>query len=136
MTVVPVTGLPVLVTGPGNNSKRDSKEIRYIHLRNHSYLNAIQKGDKRGTVEARGGVTIAYVRDGDTCKFAWAQCSGRDVFSRKIGRAISSGRLLGGDGDALEIDDTMTRTEVCKALIETYYDHETTWWPDVEAFVF
>lgn len=138
MTVVPAAApLPVLVTGPGSFKKDDSKkEIRFIHLRHHSFRNVIDKGEKKGTVEARGGVTIAYVRAGDTCKFSWAQCCTKDVFSRKIGRSISTGRLLGGDGDVLEIDDKMTRTEVCKALINTYYDYESAWWTDVDSFVY
>lgn len=61
--------------------------IRYIHLR--------RPNAERTLPLSRGGLTIAYQEDEATnkIKFAVAECSDKDNFSRKTGRNIASARL-------------------------------------------
>ena len=60
--------------------------IRYKHVRNK---------DKDGVIEAKGGYTEAFIKEGDTVlETARAECSKKDVFRKELGRMISSGRLI------------------------------------------
>lgn len=49
-----------------------------------------------GRVQARGGVTVAYVPEGDGFRVAVAKCHEKDNFVRKSGRIKSAGRLNSG----------------------------------------
>lgn len=63
---------------------------KFIHLRLR---------DNEGNPQPFGGVCIAYdVARGDSAKdgdvlFAFARCSKRDIYNKKIARKIASGRL-------------------------------------------
>lgn len=58
--------------------------------------------------QQRGHVTVAYEVEGTKLTMALAWCSPNDQFSKKVGRAISSGRLERGVG-YLEVDLTEDR---------------------------
>lgn len=59
-------------------TKRE-KEISYFHFRS---------GDGH-----RGGVTVAYYTSADKPGVGLAFCSPKDVYNKKLGRTIASGRL-------------------------------------------
>ena len=62
---------------------------RFLHVRNI-------EDSETGTHACKGGATVAYdVVDG-VVQFAVAICSTRDNFCRRIGRAVSEGRLKDG----------------------------------------
>jgi hypothetical protein len=74
--------------------------IKYIHLRRRHPL--------YGTLEATGGVTVAYELTGEPpdpvvfnpnraprmVEYTYAICSPKDHYTRKIGRDIARGRLV------------------------------------------
>lgn len=62
-----------------------------IHFRKH----------KDGRIATREGATFMLVRRGARFYFSAAKCGKRDVFSRKIGRAIAEGRMKKGICEAL-----------------------------------
>lgn len=60
-------------------------EIRFLHIRNHT---------KEGTLCPNGGATVAISKaDSKHYVFNVAHCSDKDVFCKKLGRAVASGRL-------------------------------------------
>lgn len=93
--------------------KVGDRDIKYIHLRRY---------DPEGNLLPKGGATIAYIIDYDNsadCRkldYKIARCNYKDVFSRKIGRAIASGRMLKGDYDSLILNKFMTRLEIKQIL--------------------
>lgn len=63
----------------------NGQKVNYIHLRTLC---------ADGISHNMGGATVAYIeREGYVVKFAVANCSLEDNFSRKTGREISSDRL-------------------------------------------
>ena len=64
---------------------------KYIHVRIHKVEMAAE--GLRRTVHPKGGITYAYDLDGNTCRYAYAQCSARDSYNRAIGRRVAGGRL-------------------------------------------
>ena len=60
--------------------------MHYIHFRR------ILDWDN-GVIEARGGATVAFEKRGENAVVSVALCSTGDNFNKKIGRAISSGRI-------------------------------------------
>jgi len=59
---------------------------KFVHVRNYTW---------DGAVHPTGGHTIAYEYNPDTrvAAYAVAHCSPKDHYNKKIGRAVSSGRL-------------------------------------------
>lgn len=64
--------------------------IKFVHLR--------RRDPFFGQLDPRGGVTIAYDID-DTGKVSYTHsiCSDRDHYCRRIGRMVSTGRLVKGN---------------------------------------
>lgn len=72
-------------------------KISYMHYRNR---------DARGSVtDPRGGATVAIKTEGNVSTFAIAWCSKKEVFNRKIGRAVATGRLPSTPYDAFNLAD-------------------------------
>lgn len=66
--------------------------IKYVHLRCFQL---------EGTIEPKGGITIAYefmLDNGPTSvvRYSFAICSPKDHYNKKIGRAVAAGRLRPG----------------------------------------
>lgn len=60
--------------------------VKYIHLR--------RRDPFFGHLEPTGGITVAYdISPDNKVSYAFSQCSNKDHYNRKIGRAVSSGRL-------------------------------------------
>lgn len=61
-------------------------EVQYLHLRNRTLTGKA----------ARGGITFAYLVDTTdrTIKFAFAECSDKDIFCKKTGRDLATQRLV------------------------------------------
>ena len=107
--------------------------VSYIHIRQFRRLNndeiARFKEKHPGvkspemTVVSNGGATIGYIRDGNKVMYSMAFCNPKDTFCRRVGRAITRGRLLKNkDVDILEIPANAYRGVVHDALKEVYYD--------------
>lgn len=63
--------------------------MKILHLRNYS-LNK----DGETILDSRGGLTIAYIQHPNTIEWSYALCNEEDVFCRKRGRHIATGRFL------------------------------------------
>lgn len=50
--------------------------------------------------DPRGGATVAIRADGNTALVSVALCDPKDVFCRKIGRIVATGRLAAANKDA------------------------------------
>lgn len=59
--------------------------IKFMHYR---------KYDNMFSPSSRGGLTIAYIEDGDTVKYATARCSDKDNFDKAQGRKLAAERLV------------------------------------------
>lgn len=94
------------------------KIVKFMHYR------AI---DEHGKPYSQGGATVAYIdEDGSPIRFSVASCHYRDNFNKKIGRAISSGRLL-SSSDRAEVFTEGGFAEFEKYMNEfmsTVYDYE------------
>lgn len=68
--------------------------MRFLHLRKRS----------NGTIRAKGGKTVAYEVAGNLVTLAFAKCSKKDSYCKKVGRDIATGRYLrafkNGTGEA------------------------------------
>jgi hypothetical protein len=62
----------------------NTNDVRFLHIRKHT---------KTGTLLPTGGATIAVTKADKGYNFYVAQCSDKDVFNKKIGRSVASGRL-------------------------------------------
>lgn len=60
------------------------QSVRFMHIRKH---------DSKGNLKATEGATIAVKAEGERYHVYAAFCSKRDVFCRRIGRAVAEGRL-------------------------------------------
>lgn len=92
--------------------------VSYIHVRDH-------KTDKGGnkTVVSNGGATIGYMVDGTKVAFTVARCNEKDVFCRRVGRAITRGRLLADKNVSLiEVPEKSYRGFIRAQLLNEYYD--------------
>ena len=71
-----------------------NNEIGFHHIREYEILE-----DNTRVVSGKGGMTVAFreVVPG-LMEYTWAACNVKDNFSRRIGRDISSGRLLNDKG--------------------------------------
>lgn len=58
--------------------------MRYLHLRKRV----------NGTPKPKGGKTVAYDVNGNVVTLAWAKCSKRDSYCKRIGRDIATGRYI------------------------------------------
>lgn len=87
-----------------NNTHTLHNPIKYIHQR-------WSDGDHNpGDLSPFGGLTIAYQQVGDgKYHIAYARCNRRDHYCKRIGRNISSGRLLSGDCYEVEVSATDDR---------------------------
>lgn len=84
--------------------------IKFHHIRN-KFIEYKNQFNGVASIESKGGTTIAYEvvnTDNNTkiINYAVARCNPQDNFNRKIGRAISEGRLTkkGPDG-TIEVED-------------------------------
>jgi hypothetical protein len=60
-------------------------ELNFLHIRNL---------DKRGTIDCRGGATVAFRETTPgTIQYATAFCSPQDNFNKAYGRSKAAGRL-------------------------------------------
>lgn len=75
-------------------------KIQFIHRR------PIQNG----LIANSGGFTVAYMEDGPNgIHAAFAQCSRRDNFNKRLGRTVAAGRLEQGVSQFWEMDATEFR---------------------------
>ena len=95
-----------------------NNKIKYIHLR--AYYAA------EGNIpDACGGATIAYkARSLEEVEYFIAKCYHKDHFNKKLGRLISSGRLIKGMGVILKNVDVAVNSTIVKEIIEKYYQSE------------
>ena len=64
-------------------------KVKFMHLRQE---------DEEENLSAKGGLTIAYAESEHGVEWAYAICNSHDHYCKKIGRAISLGRLKKGAG--------------------------------------
>lgn len=85
--------------------------VKYIHNR---------KIQADGTVAPNGGLTVAYVLDGNFKVVGWAaaRCHEKDHYNKKIGRAKASGRLLSNSW--FQECDPMNEKEFIQRSVEGY----------------
>lgn len=92
--------------------------VRYIHVRDH-------KTGKTGevTVVSNGGATIGYMQNGEKVIYTVSRCNEKDVFCRRVGRAITRGRLLAGKQVKLMEAPADTYRGLLRAqLLNEFYD--------------
>jgi hypothetical protein len=75
---------------------RSNQMCKFLHIRN----------TEAGQVTGKGGLTVAYSQAEGNLYYAVARCSSRENFCRKIGRAVSRGRLAEGKGTVLPIGES------------------------------
>lgn len=98
--------------------------VKFVHLRQQEAWVDIADGSVTYHPAPNGGVTIAYVMGADEGQtwqidFATAQCSPRDNYNKKVGRAIARGRLARNpDIPGLWVSDSLSGTEITNAVIE------------------
>jgi hypothetical protein len=91
--------------------------VSYIHIRDHK-----DGKDGKKTVVSNGGATIGYVHDGTHVVYTIAKCKYPDVFCRRVGRAITRGRLMSGkDVKVLEVSENTFRGKIRAELLNIYY---------------
>lgn len=76
-------------------SKRNDG-VRYLHFRVFEETTVVEEDGSEYETDvpaARGGATVAYVPEGHGFRYSVAYCSENDNFNRRIGRAVSKGRL-------------------------------------------
>lgn len=100
-----------------------TQPISYIHIRDHAEVKNKETGLVEKTVVSNGGATIGYIVDGDTVMYAVAKCKVPDVFCRRIGRAITRGRIATGRNVSfVYIPKDAYRGEIRARLMNEYYD--------------
>jgi hypothetical protein len=110
-------------------TKRVADPVKFVHIREQEAWVNVAYGIVDYYPAPNGGVTIAYVMDADEgqswhIRFAVAQCSPRDNYNKKVGRAIARGRLDAActrDGkfvsQTLWVSDGSTGAEITNAVI-------------------
>jgi hypothetical protein len=88
-----------------------------------SYIHYRRRDNHTGEVsDPRGGATVAFqLSDNGTAKLAYAFCNNKEVFNRKLGRVISTGRLEadrpGSFVNQIAVDtDGNVRDQVCSSV--------------------
>lgn len=95
-----------------------SKPVNYIHIRDHRVAK-----DGKMTVVSNGGATIGYILDGTKVLYTVSRCNEKDVFCRRIGRAISRGRLAKEkDCKVINVAPDIFRGALRAKLLDDYYD--------------
>jgi hypothetical protein len=90
---------------PTSVEVEDQPYVRFMHLRYHfdaDYPDACFTCDEINNpfgFSGRGGVTVAYLVEDKTVKYAFALCRLTDNFCRRTGRQIAKGRLLSPKGE-------------------------------------
>lgn len=74
----------------------------------------------RGEIATKGGTTIAYDFSDTEIKYGVAECSRRDNYCRKIGRAIAGGRLE-QHPRTIQVEQMHTNSEVINMILENLY---------------
>lgn len=117
---------------------KEAPKVFYIHIRDYRKLSQTERSQfmrrhpgvspPEMTVVSNGGATIGYVRDGNIVLFTIARCNKKDTFCRRIGRAITRGRLLLGKNVAkIEVPDDIFRKELTERLKDEYYESFQAW---------
>lgn len=84
-------------------------KISYMHYR---------RRDAFGTVtDPRGGATVAIKTENGSTSFSIAWCGKKEVFNRKIGRAVATGRLPTTPYPVLATIDLESDRDVVATLI-------------------
>jgi len=106
----------------------DKKNLFYVHLHNH---------DEDGKLLHHGGCTICYSvhNNYNVVHYTIAKCNNIDRFAKRIGRNISSGRLLKGDFQKMAITANSKHSDIIPLLINEYYDQQIEYQPDVHIYV-
>ena len=106
-------------------------KVFYVHLHQHNH-------DKQ--INPYGGVTIGYSIHRNVVHYALAKCKSVDRFNRKVGRAITTGRLRKGKHDTLIDNNLPSQTSphsyIIPKLIEKYYEEARPHWSDVSYYVY
>lgn len=102
-----------------NNTDTIHAPIKFIHQRwldDSSPLNDMR-------ISPFGGITIAYQQVGNNrYHVSYARCNGRDHYCKRIGRNISSGRLMSGDCYEVKIPEKGDRyTEIVQFVNKKVY---------------
>ena len=71
--------------------------IRFVHIRKHDIFD----------LKPTGGITLAYELHGDRVVFSASKCSDKDHYNKKIGRAVTTGRMEAGNYSAFKYDPTV-----------------------------
>lgn len=87
---------------------------KFIHLR---------KGTLFGELSPKGGATIAYDFDPETrvVAFVAAQCSRDAHYNKKVGRAVSGGRLRKYGGEKLNVPEG---SSVADTVLNRFFGEE------------
>lgn len=95
--------------------------MKFIHVR-------VRDDSQVGGLSTKGGFTIGYKEIGESedlvIEWGLAVCSPKDRYEKKLGRDVSTGRLVKGDTDSIHVmfdpSDTEDRdTHVQKSIIDT-----------------
>jgi hypothetical protein len=79
---------------------KKEEQVRVMHLRRFELQ---RRGNAFGMrVAQTGGVTVAFRQLDNAVEIAIARCSRNDVYNKKLGRTIATGRLQAGQGIMLQ----------------------------------
>ena len=109
-----------------------TQQAHFIHLYNHF---------QDGTRDNNGGVTIAYMVDGHSVRYAFAKCRTTDRFCKRMGRVKSQGRL---NSPAQSFSFSFTPPEnsgiphkdIIPKLIKQYYQSVEPYFTDVKKYIY
>lgn len=90
---------------------------KFVHIRHYTW---------DGKVYAKGGHTIAYNFDPETRQAVYteAKCNDRDHYNKKIGRAITGGRLAKHGGTQVQVpEDQRVADFIVRHLATTKYGY-------------
>jgi len=110
------------VTEPAQTKQVASDPVKFVHIREQEAWIDIAGGSVTYHPAPNGGLTIAYYllpEEGQQwlVRFALAQCSPRDNYNKKVGRAIARGRLCRSAVENFYIPDQLSGAEITNAVI-------------------
>jgi hypothetical protein len=82
-----------------NHDEKETKELveqKPFSLHTHYRLHHDRiRGDGQNEIKTKGGMTVALVEVDGVFVWAWARCSLKDVFSKKLGRMKAYAKVKG-----------------------------------------
>lgn len=91
--------------------------------------------DAEGKLEAKGGITIAFLVEKEKVFFALAKCHDEN-YRKAYGRAKAGGRLKARDANFIVYKEIPTTIDIIDNIKQLVYYEEEKYWPDVRNFLY